>query len=299
MTTKIKSEIISVTPEMAKEFLNYNEQNRRIRQGWINYLAYLILHDEWKVTHQGLAFSDLGRMLDGQHRCHAIVKANKPVPVMISYGWDESVFSAIDCGIKRTDADLTHLPRRLVECAKLLINVMQFEGFDMPANKKLYGKCTPAQICEYSEIIKEYFDVLEKKCSTCTTVFSTVPGRCAVIANLMNGEDMDYVLDLYRDLILVKSENLPPIARSALSQYVTGFLNTKGGGTVRIDNFCRIFPIYKKANKNIQKLILRNRQDRLDEIRTSLKPWFEKKENKEKSYGFDPVNVATQQRMQA
>jgi len=279
MSEKIKSEIKLVTPELAKTYLLSNEQNRRIRSGWVNYLAYCIRNNEWKLTHQGIAFSDQGRLLDGQHRLMAIVKADISTQVMISYGWDESVFSAIDNGMRRTDEDRTKLDKKLIECAKLFIGIMDYAGFESPSGKKGLGgaRLTPEQIHAYASVISDMHKLLTARCNSSANVFSTTASRCAAIVALMLGEDIDYVADLYRSLVLNKIEELPPIARSAMQQFITGILNSKGGGECRVDNFVRLLPVFRKKHEKVQKLILRDRNERIAQLRQELMPWFVKK----------------------
>ena len=83
MSSNIKSEFVLITPELARGMLIDNEGNRRKRELWVNYLANCIRNNEWKPTHQGIAFSENGKLLDGQHRLHAIIKADIPVVVSL------------------------------------------------------------------------------------------------------------------------------------------------------------------------------------------------------------------------
>jgi hypothetical protein len=276
MSSKINSEIKLVTPEIAKEFLISNEQNRRIRPSWVNYLAYCIRHNEWRVTHQGIAFSDTGRLLDGQHRLLAIIKADMPVNLMVSHGLDESVFSAIDSVICRNDVDRTNLDRRLVECSKLFLLIMDYAGFEKPSGNIGMTGCrsTPEQIKAYGAVIGDFHDLLMKRSPTVTKLFSSVPSRCAAIANMLLGDDIDYIVTLYRQLSLGDTENLPPIARSAMRQFLTGSFSTKGGNETRLDNFVRFMTLYRKSNRDAQKLIFRDKNEKLDQVRKELMPWF-------------------------
>ena len=284
MTSEIKSEIKLVSPELAKQYLLCNEQNRRIREGWVNYLAFCMRNQEWKLTHQGIAFSDNGRLLDGQHRLLAVIKSKTPARMMVSSGWDESVFSAIDNGMHRSDEDRTGIPKRLAECAKFFLGIMGYAGTEPPRGRSTGSTCarsTPAQIISYSNVIRDFYDLLMTKgSSTTTTLFASVPGRCAAIANLMRGEDIDYVIEMYQNLVLAKSENYVPIAHSAVRQVTYGSVSSKGGGQVRLDNFIRFLPLFEKKNASIQKLILRDRDERIAQIRAELMPWFLPKETR-------------------
>lgn len=96
---------LRVTPAKAQEFLAKNINNRPIRNGSIEQLTGIIERGEWRVTHQGLAFDKAGNLLDGQHRLHAIIRANKAVDILVTTGLDQETFAVIDCGRVRSFAD--------------------------------------------------------------------------------------------------------------------------------------------------------------------------------------------------
>ncbi len=271
MAAKIKSEMVLVTPEMARQYLAFNEQNRRVRAGWVNYLAYTIRSGEWKPTHQGIAFSESGRLLDGQHRMLAIVKADIPVNIMVTYGLPDDAFAAIDNGIKRTDGDLTRLPKRLVEVTKMFIQIMAFEGTESPTNTGSIGRMTPNQIHFYAGVLREFFDFMVKDADRATKVFSTTPVLSAAIYALMIGESPDYVRNTYRQLVSADTQSMPPICHSAVRQVMTGKITSKGGAECRTENFVRFTSVFKESNKNHLRLVARANKDVFSEVRSALK----------------------------
>ncbi len=105
----MKTSTVTITPTMASDWLKKNTANRSIRESHVDYLANQIKEGHWKLTHQGLAFAKGGRLLDGQHRLAAIVKAGKPVQMMVSLDLDETIFKVIDCGKTRTHFDRVNL----------------------------------------------------------------------------------------------------------------------------------------------------------------------------------------------
>lgn len=105
----MKTQIEHITPEKARKYLDGNYGNRLIRNTWVENLAGMILRGEWVATHQGLAFAKDGRLLDGQHRLHAIVRAGKAVDILVTHDLDEAVFRHIDGGRTRTPADRVKL----------------------------------------------------------------------------------------------------------------------------------------------------------------------------------------------
>lgn len=96
-----------ITPAKAKELLEANIENRKIRHGRIIQLANDIIEGRWmEDTAETIKIAKTGRILDGQHRLHAIVKANKPIYCHIATNLDESVFKVIDTGAVRSATDI-------------------------------------------------------------------------------------------------------------------------------------------------------------------------------------------------
>jgi hypothetical protein len=101
--------IRDITPADARRMLEKNTNNRPLRDSWVEQLVGLIRDGKWAVTHQGIGISETGRVLDGQHRLHAILRSGRTVQVMVTTGMDEDMYRWIDGGKSRTVADRIHL----------------------------------------------------------------------------------------------------------------------------------------------------------------------------------------------
>ena len=102
---EFKKELI--TPSRAKELLEANINNRRVKNEVVNRYAQDILAGRWKEdTGEVIKISKSGIVLDGQHRLYAIVKANIHVFLHIGYGIDDSVSDVLDTGSARSSSDL-------------------------------------------------------------------------------------------------------------------------------------------------------------------------------------------------
>jgi hypothetical protein len=96
--------VINVTPEMAKSFLAFNYKgNRNLKPSWVKDLAGRIQRGEWRLTHQGILFDKNGNLVDGQHRCHAIVEAGVPVDMVVMSGAEEDAYKVLDQARCRPD----------------------------------------------------------------------------------------------------------------------------------------------------------------------------------------------------
>lgn len=102
----IVTQIITVTPEMAKEWLEkHNNQNRSLNIERAKVYRDIILSNNWVVTHQGIAFSDDGNLIDGQHRLKGIDLSGIAVEVMVTKGLQFCDTKAIDNGRVRSMQD--------------------------------------------------------------------------------------------------------------------------------------------------------------------------------------------------
>ncbi len=98
-------DVVTVTPEMAKDLLQKNISNRPLKKQRIVQLADAINRGEWKLSPQGISLSTEGILLDGQHRLAAIIKSNKPADLVITRNVDPAVFTILDTSVRRSAGD--------------------------------------------------------------------------------------------------------------------------------------------------------------------------------------------------
>jgi hypothetical protein len=101
----INTSQLRISPAKAHEYLANNINNRPVRLSSVEQLAGIIERGEWRVTHQGIALDKTGKLLDGQHRLLAIIRANKAVDMLVTTGLDAATFGVIDCGRVRSFSD--------------------------------------------------------------------------------------------------------------------------------------------------------------------------------------------------
>ncbi len=115
MTKRIKTisaeraVITTLTPEAAQRLLANNTFNRPLRARRIQRIAKAITEGRWKFNGATIVVDKSGRLLDGQHRCHAVVSADTGIRTVLVTGVLPSVFDTIDQGAKRTGNDVFHL----------------------------------------------------------------------------------------------------------------------------------------------------------------------------------------------
>ena len=99
-----------VTPSFAKQLLEANVNNRRVKQAVLLRYIQEMIAGRWKEdTGETIKISKTGKVLDGQHRLMAVVKSNIPIYFHIAYNVDETVFDVLDTGSVRNATDAFHI----------------------------------------------------------------------------------------------------------------------------------------------------------------------------------------------
>ena len=109
---KPQVEIVKLTPELAASYLERNTHNRNLRAAKVEEFAGAMARGEWEPYNgTTLVFSDQGELLDGQHRCAAVVASGHTLdPTLVLWGADTDAQLTIDSGTKRSLSD--HLKLR-------------------------------------------------------------------------------------------------------------------------------------------------------------------------------------------
>jgi hypothetical protein len=100
----LKFDVVTVTPELAAEWLNKNKKNRRHNRA--NSYVTQMIRNMWGFSGQPIIFSDTDLLLDGGGRLNAVVKSGNPIAATIIYNVPESAFVLMDSIKSRTFKDV-------------------------------------------------------------------------------------------------------------------------------------------------------------------------------------------------
>jgi len=105
MEAKVCTSIISLTPELAAQLLKNNVANRPMRRDYVAMLAAAMRRGVWQLNGDAVRVAKSGRLVDGQHRCLAVLQSGVTIQVMLVTGLEDSVFATIDRGLGRSVGD--------------------------------------------------------------------------------------------------------------------------------------------------------------------------------------------------
>ena len=99
-------ELISVTPELAAQWLATNtDKNRRLSKTTVQRYASDMIRNRWQPTGEAIKFDSDGRLIDGQHRLNAVVASKKNVQMLVVRDLSTEVIQVLDTGKPRSAAD--------------------------------------------------------------------------------------------------------------------------------------------------------------------------------------------------
>jgi hypothetical protein len=155
-------EIVTITPELAQEWLDRGGTNRKITRRRIEAMTAAIQRGEWQLTGEAIKLDDAGRVRDGQNRLHAIVEAGIPVRSVVARGVGEDAFDVMDTGRSRNAADVLHIhgypsQNALAATARGLMFVERY-GRVFPSQRDSHLYVTPVTTLRYVEQHPEVID---------------------------------------------------------------------------------------------------------------------------------------------
>lgn len=125
--------IMTVTPEMAKEFLANEKFTRGTKKALVTKYTRHMLNKTWAKTYQTISFDKNMQMIDGHHRCEASAASGESFEACVVVGLEEGAAGYIDCGLSRsTDQRLSAINGEKVNQRRVrnLTRMMQVDGFN-------------------------------------------------------------------------------------------------------------------------------------------------------------------------
>ena len=101
--------VVSISPEMAKEMLDLSDKtgfrNRNLSKRIVARYADAMAKNEWGLSNDAIAVTSDGKVLNGQHRLHAVISSGTTQKFLVLEDADEMMFKYLDNGTLRTMND--------------------------------------------------------------------------------------------------------------------------------------------------------------------------------------------------
>lgn len=253
--------VVRVTPDLAREMLKNNTENRPVKKTGIARYAAIMQAENWTLSPDGIIFSN-DRLIQGQHRLNAVIVSGKSVEFIVWTNVDDNVFKALDRGVSRTASDALGIDRRIAEVSTFICRLGNVGGYSV-ARKPM-----DSDVHMISEIFQPYHDFLIENVKGYAPVFSAVPFRAAACLRMASGYDKGYIRDVYERLVLGEVHLLPRIAQSLVAAVAARRVSSKGGGTdAGVDLFARAWVVFDPSKRNNEKLIVRSHESAVNDLK--------------------------------
>ena len=234
----MKSKIVFITPELAKEMLTHNVNNRNIKKQKLEFLVEDMKNGKFFSNGESICFDVEGNLRDGQHRLMAIVESGCGQMINVVYDIPIEQANLYDIGATRSTSDCIKFGMfseisdisnsKIGALTTFLIRHKKGSRSAVSHSEKIeYMKDHYEQLLEVKEII------LSKNCQK----VSTAGTHAAIYVALINGIDKNKLKCFYEIAVsgFAQSEKDYPIIA-----FRNKVISVKGGGAeIQEDTYFR------------------------------------------------------------
>lgn len=148
------SEVVTLTPVIASLLLGRNLNNRNIMRMNGESIRNDILAGRWQFNGESIVISDTGMLIDGQHRCDAVVQTGRSIPVSLVFGAKEEARYTIDIGSPKSAANFLHM-KGYKDCNNMAAAIALIIQYQKDGNiPKGYTRPTKTEIVQSAEELR-------------------------------------------------------------------------------------------------------------------------------------------------
>lgn len=101
----MRAEIMTITPEIAADFLSNNQDNRAIRPTKVKQLVSDMKSGRWQMNGESIIIAEDGSLNDGQHRLTAVLQSGVTIQSIVVFDVARETRTTVDVGANRTAGD--------------------------------------------------------------------------------------------------------------------------------------------------------------------------------------------------
>lgn len=196
--TNLSVELTYVTPELAENYLRFNNKNRKLSSNHLTFLSNEMKNGRFIENGEAIIFDKNGDLKDGQHRLKSIVNSGKSYFIPVVRGVEPISMATYDTGKNRNAADVLSINgfKYTSHISKLITNISKFYVEKSKLNRPTGGlnrrdKLTNQQVLEYCELnydwLKDIVNNIEKIYCKSNPKILSMSSIC-LIAYLIGGE---------------------------------------------------------------------------------------------------------------
>lgn len=210
--------IVTITPTDAEKLLTNNPDNRRLRPSHIEHLKDQMLQGRWMLSPEPIIFSKSGKLIDGQHRLNALIRAGMELKFVRAVVDNEEVFKVLDQGVNRSNSDITGLHPSIVGPMQYLLRCT---GIKKPVAADI-EQYMDSPLLKYAKFIHEDINPRDRR-------FKSMPFRASFCIAVGSGKaDFDKCVEVYQDLASLNFSKFNNMMTEIFHQFDEGFYKQDG-----------------------------------------------------------------------
>ena len=248
-----------VTPQQALQMLQHNDGNRPLRKRFVDQYVDDIIRGKWKLSHQGVAFSKDGRLLDGQHRLTAIVESGISVQMVIARNVDEASFLVMDRGKTRSLRDILDDEPKVLDACSFIARMHGLRSVEPHHVQDVVSVCGP--------FVHKLLDVVGGSKGGRTPA----PIRAAAALRMMQGHE-EYVSSQWKAFATLDFDSMSPSIKTFYRQIAESSHGGLRGYSQQWDRAMRAWVGFDPKRTDLIKITIRSSEIPMSEMRSVWKP---------------------------
>ena len=242
----LSAEMKEITPALALDYIQYNYFNRPLKLAHANNLAQQMIDNNFIEGVGDISFAKSGRLINGQHTLHAIIKSESSHICCVRYGLSEDAFEVFDIGIKRSMADALQISNSEAAICNILHYFIRNSTIrPSPKDIRLMHNLLSVPL-EFIFKIENWNNKLSP---------ASIPAAfCA--SWILNRDNLDYMFKNLRWLSHdTEINSVPPKIVMAFQAYAKSFRQASAHGTSsRISYFLKALKVFDPNCSNLTKI---------------------------------------------
>ena len=155
--------IEEIDPNLAEMLLTGNIRNRDVSSVQVDTFAREMLEGRWLLSHQGIAVDNECRLVDGQHRLHAIIKSGTTQRMPVTYNVDPDAYRVVDTNLRQRSAvDVLRMAERAgTPLVSIHATTANAAAVKIIGNAVRNTAITKWSLAEVQELLNRYSEVAE------------------------------------------------------------------------------------------------------------------------------------------
>lgn len=252
---------VKVTPAMARKWLENNGSNRRLRETFVVYIMDEIKQGKWMLTHQGIALSTNGKILDGQHRLTAIARLGVTLEMWVATDceWETALGFPVDHGEKRTIADVMGVPKDFIAI------VNQILAIEMTSSGRRSKRYTTAEREAVCTVLGDNIETFLSHCTRHRKGTTSAKFKVPLFIHwMLHGDE---VISQYMAFIDLRQQDMWPRVESFHKQIIRDERIMRGDD---YNQMSRVWTAFDPTKRDIERININGTAAYVSEMRTAL-----------------------------